>query len=304
MRALVWTTLALLAIITTTSAYLRLTQAGLACPDRVACYGRVQPSPEPGEEHTDVTIARGLHRVAASLVGVLVLAIAALGWNTLRRRELAASLALVVLAGLLAGLGRSTPSLLPAVTLGNLLGGFAMITVAAWLVATLRRAPATMPIAIVPWLALVLVALEVALGGLVAARSAGLACSIAECGAWPAGVPWSAFNPFVATIAPTDASELADATRQALNIAHRWLAVPVVLLVAWTGARTAVLGRRAVGVTLIVLAIVQIAVGLTQIALRLPLAVSLIHTLIAAAMLAVLAAALDAVHADARGGMQ
>lgn len=294
MKALAGITLALLVVITATSAYLRLTQAGFDCADRVECYGRVVPAPEPGEESAGVTVARGLHRIAASVVGVLVLVIALTGWNRFRRGERIASVALVVLAAVLAWLGRSTPSLLPAVTLGNLLGGFAMIGVAAWLAASLSigGAPGTAPPRSWLWIALGIVALASAVGGMVAARRAGLACSLAECARWPSDIRAGAFNLLVATNPPADAADLTESARQALNMAHRWLAIPVVLVIAWIGARTAMLGRRASGVALIVLAFAQVGIGLAQVALRLPLWLSFAHILIAAAILGILAAAL------------
>jgi len=154
-------------------------------------------------------------------------------------------LALVVLAGFLAWLGTRTPSVLPAVALGNLLGGMALLGLLAWLwqADSRREAP---PASLRFWIfaALALVALQIAFGGLIGARHAALACAgFPGCGddLWPQGTDWRAFDPFL----PNDG--LGDASRQALHLAHRSSALLLAALVG--GAMAAALlegaGRRA-----------------------------------------------------------
>jgi hypothetical protein len=116
LRGAAWLTFALLVIVTLASAFLRLAEpagiAGLA-----------------------VDVARGAHRVSATVALVLVIGIAIVGWD--RFRPLGASRAvaatLVALGVALSFLGRFTPSTHPFVALGNPLGGLAMVALAWWL---------------------------------------------------------------------------------------------------------------------------------------------------------------------------
>lgn len=116
LRGAVWLTFALLVVVTLASAFLRLAEpagvAGLA-----------------------IDIARGAHRVSASVALVLAIGVAIFGWE--RFRPLGASrgaaAALVALGIALAFLGRFTPSTHPFVALGNPLGGLAMVALAWWL---------------------------------------------------------------------------------------------------------------------------------------------------------------------------
>jgi len=71
--------------------------------------------------------------------------------------------ALVVLAGLLAWLGKYTPSMLPAVALGNLLGGMALLGLLAWLRQCTAGGETPRAQAHV-WIVLALAALPIALG--------------------------------------------------------------------------------------------------------------------------------------------
>ncbi|MGA8053168.1 MAG: COX15/CtaA family protein, partial [Burkholderiales bacterium] len=192
MRILAGLALALLLVITTTSAYLRLAQTGLSCPGAPDCYARSETRAA-ADDDPNLTTARALHRIAASAAGAVILAILFVGWSAARPNERAAAIALAVLAAMLAWLGRYTPSGLPAVTLGNLLGGMAMLALAGWLALALGRAPRIDAArAVRPWAfgALALVALQIAAGGLIAARHAAFACtSFPDCGGtlWPPG---------------------------------------------------------------------------------------------------------------------
>jgi hypothetical protein len=116
LRGAAWLTFALMVIVIFASAFMRL--AGPA-----------------GITGLAVEIARGAHRVSASVALVLAIFTAIVGWD--RFRPLVASrvvaAALVVLGVALSFLGRFTPSTHPFVALGNPLGGLAMVGLAWWL---------------------------------------------------------------------------------------------------------------------------------------------------------------------------
>ncbi len=291
-RRLASIALALVLIITATSAFIRLSQSGLSCRDWPACYGaQVEvPAAVPSED-SPVFIARAAHRIAASVAGILFLIIAALGWHRWRgdsRR--AAAVALVLLAGLLAWLGKYTPSTLPAVMLGNLLGGMALLGLLAWLWQPDGRGEAP-PARLRLWIcvALALVALQIALGGLIGARHAALACTgLPGCGGgfWPPGADWRAFDPFL----PNDG--LADASRQALHLAHRFGALLLAALLAWIGWRHARLRGARLGIALLALVALQIALGAAMLITGFPIALAVLHNALASLMLIVLASML------------
>ena len=294
MRRLVGIALVVVLVITLTSAFIRLSQSGLSCPEWPACYGaRVEIPAVAPFEGWPVFTARVVHRVAASLAGILFVVIAALGWNRRRgdsRRW--AAVALVVLAGLLAWLGTRTPSALPAVALGNLLGGMALLGLLAWLWQAdsggeAPRAHLRLWISV----ALALLALQIAFGGLIGARHAALACAaFPGCGGglWPQGADWRAFDPFL----PNDG--LGDASRQALHLAHRSSALLLAAVLAWIGRWHARQGgaQQAPGIALLALTAIQIALGPAMLLADFPMALALAHNAAASLVLIVLASML------------
>lgn len=295
MRWLAGVLLALLVVITTTSAYLRLAQTGLSCPGAPDCYAqRAVPAAAGTDAAEDA--ARALHRLAASAAGAVILVILFVGWGGARPAERVAAIALAVLAALLAWLGRHTPSALPAVTLGNLLGGMAMLALAAWLVATPRPGGAAVPARGLRhwlWLAAALVALQIAAGGLVGARHAAFACtSFPDCAGtvWPAGVDASVFDPFREMPPPASAAERADPERQAVALAHRWVAVPTLAILVWLGLRAVRAGAPGPGLALLAAAAAQLALGAAQVLTGQPLALAVAHNAVAAAAVLALAA--------------
>jgi heme A synthase len=164
-RPLVSIALALVLVVTLSSAFIRLSQSDLQASRGTAGYGAQAGTAAVAlSEESPVFFARVLHRIAASAAGLLFLAIAALGWRRWRSdSRRAAAVALVVLAGLLAWLGKYTPSTLPAVMLGNLLGGMALLGLLAWLRQCTAggETPRAQPRV---WTALALAALPIALG--------------------------------------------------------------------------------------------------------------------------------------------
>src|SRR5690606_17909366 len=88
-----------------------------------------------GEAPAPVRIARALHRVTATLAGVLVLLVVAFGWTTMGAGERIAAAVALADTVFLSWLGRYTPHDLPLVTLGNLAGGLLLAAALAWIAA-------------------------------------------------------------------------------------------------------------------------------------------------------------------------
>lgn len=293
MRALARVLLVLLVVVTTTSAWVRLAQAGLSCAGAPACYAS-QSARAGADRSTSVAVARTLHRLAASAAGAVIIALFFFGWRAGGSAERAAVVALALLAIGLATLGRHTPSPLPAVTLANLLGGFAMVALSAWLASRLARRPperAAHRLRPWTWLAILFVALQAAAGAMIAARHAAFACAtlpLCDGAAWPAGTVGAAFDPLRESPPPADASERAGPSRQAVLLAHRALAVPTALLLAWLGAAALAAGLRGPGRALLALVAVQLALGLALSLAGVPLLLAVAHNLAAAAVVIVL----------------
>lgn len=273
----------LMLMVITASAFLRLEAAGLGCADRTKCYG--QTSVERSAAARPATgAARLFHRVAAlaALLVIVTLGVVSFGNRPVLPAGGSAAVALFALAVFLAVLGRwSAGSTLPAVTLGNLLAGFAMLGLFAWLRA--RDGQRTHAAA---WarLALVLLFAQIALGGLTAASLSGLACTTlpgCEASWWPPR--WSAFDPFVPATAHGDGGAT-------LHMAHRVLAVAsaaALVVAAWPALRA---GARKRALAVLALTAVEIASGALAVRLGLPLAMALAHNLLAAALVCAAAA--------------
>ncbi len=286
-RWMVLAALLLMLIITTTSAYIRLAQAGFGCADWPACYSRSLSTPAAGQlipERSALFWARASHRLAASSAGLLLLLIVFLGWGALRGTAARlAAVATVALAGFLAWLGLLTPSNVPAVTVGNLLGGMALLALLWWLLQRGRDSGAGWPL---HWLALAALALQIALGGMISARHAVLSCaSLPACagGWWPDSIDWRLFNPFVVL----SESDLGSAAREALIMSHRYGAVLVASIVCVLGIKAVRRGARAAAAGSLLLGLLglQLLLGVGMVLANFPLPLALLHNLCAALLL-------------------
>jgi heme A synthase len=237
---------ALVLAVIVASVYIRLSQAG------------------PGWSGP-VGLARIVHRLAASAEAVLVVMIVAVCWGA-RRTWTGGVLTAAVIAGLtvfLTLLGIVTAEgQSPPVTLGNLLAGMALLGTF-W---SLRlQARSTVPpaySATVFWMSagMALLALQIALGGLVSAHHAAASCAtFPACDGewWPAG---ASPDPI------PGAALLADPARRALHMAHRFGAA--ILLLYWaaltlglrTRDRAAAKGAAAVAAMLLVQGLIGVIV--------------------------------------------
>ena len=290
-RWLVLAALLLVLVITTTSAYIRLSQAGFGCADWPACYGRRMSTPPAGQlipERSTLFWARALHRLAASSTGILLVLIVFVGWDALQ--SAAARLAAVVtlaLAGFLAWLGLITPSALPAVTVGNLLGGMTMLALLWWLHQRDRGTGASRTL---HRLALGALALQIALGGMIGARHAVLSCvTLPACagGWWPDSIDWRLFNPFFAMSESDIGSAAGSAAREALIMSHRYGAVLVATILCVLGVNAVRRGARvaARGWLLLGMLGLQLLLGAGTVLANFPLPLALLHNLCAALLL-------------------
>jgi heme a synthase len=298
LRRLAWLCTVLMLATISLSAFMRLSQAGLGCADWPACYGQNLRDTQQGVQAASghaVAAARLAHRVVASLtlVLVIVLTMATLATRPVLRRAGALSLALLLLALALAVLGIATPGArLPAVAMGNLLGGYVMLALCWRLVASARPPSDATAARLGTWAVagLVLLCGQLAGGALVSASYAALSCSeLAECtrAAAAVGWDWSVLNPWREPVVGGTALPVNAGSAFALWL-HRIGAIVVLPVLALLGLAAWRRGRRRGGAALLVLAAVQGALGLLIVANGLPLAAVLLHNLVAALLLATL----------------
>lgn len=281
------------------SAFIRLSAAGLGCAPWPQCYGQTMQPLQSGVLQTAdsgasqaITLARFAHRFLAVLLLPLMLFLVIAGFSIKPKawhaRWLSVFALLLVL--FLAVLGRWTAGVrVPAVALGNLLGGFLLFGVF-WRMAVLKgrsefRPKLPVPVRVLNWLVALILLSQILLGGLVSSSFAGLSCpSLAGCTvATP--LHWDALN---LLREPTfDASQFpVNADGALAHLLHRWgAAVATVMVLAFAIALLRS-GRSRKGFTLLLLTGSQLLVGMGMVVAGLPLAMAVAHNLIAALVLA------------------
>src|SRR5919108_6658825 len=93
-RVLVLATLALAFLVVVVGAYVRLSDAGLGCPDWPLCYGQPVPADIADRDALVKAWKEMGHRYLAGTLGVLIVALAILAW---RRRQAARLASAIVL---------------------------------------------------------------------------------------------------------------------------------------------------------------------------------------------------------------
>lgn len=143
-RAVTSAALALCLCVVVFGAYVRLSDAGLGCPDWPTCYGQItvptgdaaaqasQAYPDRPVEHAKAW-KEMIHRYLASTLGFLILILFALSFRAGMPKGLPrALLALVIFQGLL-GMWTVTWLLKPLAVTGHLLGGMTTLALLCWL---------------------------------------------------------------------------------------------------------------------------------------------------------------------------
>ncbi|HEX4984705.1 MAG TPA: COX15/CtaA family protein [Burkholderiales bacterium] len=299
-------------------AYVRLTDAGLGCPDWPGCYGKLSPTQAAGEiaaaqaerPSGNVSLPKAwremVHRYFASLVGTMILAIALQALIASRRHAGArddpslhaglplALVAIVVLQGLL-GKWTVTFLLKPVIVTLHLLGGMTLVALLAWLCARHFRptgGPPSKLRALKPLATagLAMLCLQIALGGWVSTNYAALACvDFPTChGMWKPPTDFGHGFHFLRNLGMTETGEpLSNEALNAIHWAHRLGALATFLLlsaVAWRVLKLRALRRT--GAVLLALLFAQVALGIANVLTSLPLAVAVAHNGVAALLLA------------------
>lgn len=306
-RKLTWASAVLALLVIVMGAYVRLSDAGLGCPDWPGCYGKAvvsaseqfQADAQAQFPANPLDTAKAwkemTHRYLAAGLGVLVLLLLPFAWRAVAHRTVAItwSVALLLLVALQAALGMWTVQfkVMPLVVTAHLLLGFSTFWALAWTILKTCPQASQSPVTNGPrWLAfagmLVLLA-QIALGAWVSSNHAALACSdFPRCQGewWPAAGLADGFK-----LATQTADSMSAGGKVAIHALHRigalvaFLMLSLVMLVA-TDERYPKTVRRS-GVLLSGLLLVQIVLGIFSVKYGLPLALALAHNAVAALLM-------------------
>ncbi len=293
-RALILATLGLAFVVVVVGAYVRLSDAGLGCPDWPLCYGQTVPGQLEGAA-LGKAWKEMAHRYLAGSLGLLILFVFLLSLKKRQSRPLAAALVFLVVFQATLGMWTVTMLLKPAIVTAHLLGGMATLALLVLLFLEPQShspAPEARALRLPALAGLCVVLLQIALGGWVSANYAALACPDLP---WCLGkvVPPMDFgNAFhvVRELGYTGEGELLP--REALTAihwTHRMFALATVAVVGWVcfqAFRIPAL-KRLGAVTAFLLAM-QFLLGIANVAFGLPLGLAAAHNAGAALLLAAL----------------
>jgi len=353
-----WLAVALALGVIVFGAFVRLSNAGLSCPDWPTCYGRAAwptvaheivdhaaTAIRPVEVHKawreqfhrmiagglgllTLTLAllaarkrrfgiaqvlaaaalvaigipmymHGEHVAASALAiaGEAILLFAALRWSNLDLARVAVITLAVIIFQALLGMWTVTWLLKPIVVMGHLLGGLLTFSLLLWMAWRATGLPIRLAEAVtvrrLVIAGIVLLGIQIALGGWTSANYAALACGndFPRCvGQWmPAHDFREAFVLWRGIGVDYEGGILDGEARIAIQLAHRTMALVVFVYLMWLAVKLVrTPGMRGWGTLLGLLTLAQVGLGIANVKLGLPLAVAVMHNAGAVLLLFVL----------------
>ena len=291
-------------IVVVMGAYTRLSDAGLGCPDWPGCYGYLLGVPESSSEidqanqafperavETGKAWKEMIHRYLAEGLGLLILILAFVAIRNRRDTNQALWLpiilvGLVIFQGLL-GMWTVTLLLKPVIVMLHLLGGLSILALLWWLVLrasakqTLVRSTTLTSILVV---GLLLLGVQILLGGWTSANYAALACpDFPTCQGewWPATDFKEGFVFWRGLGQNYEFGVLDSPARTAIHLSHRIFAI--VVTVFWLVLLLRIIMRnkfsnmRQLATITLLLLLAQIALGISNVVMKLPISVAVMH---------------------------
>ncbi len=308
MKATVWMSLLLVILLVTLSAYLRLAHSGIGCADWPACYGQIGELPATSqvissenayqrivaEASQPLAWATPLHRLVASVLGLIIVLLVVLSLNQKRNRLI--SIALLGITVFLALLGLRSGSLhSPAVVMGNLSGGFLMLGLLGWMLFKTgdgehyRKGQKALP-GPLPAMAVLFLVIQILLGGLTSANFAATSCqTLPDCqGRWLPGPGILKALDLTRSHEVTPQGRVTGGQERIdIHIAHRLGAVATAVLVIAVGFLSWRAGGRLrnTGVLVMLLVTIEFVIGLIGVASGLPIGLAVLHNWMAGLLL-------------------
>jgi len=287
-------------------AFVRLTDAGLGCPDWPGCYGQITP-PDSAHEVSQVeqnfpdakvelhkAWYEMIHRYLASTLGLLIIAMAVLAWRNRHDEEqpVLLPILLVLLVSFQGALGMWTVTLLlrPAIVTLHLISGMLTLALLAWLAFSVRPRNGAPVFAqrgrgIRAWALLGLLVLfgQIALGGWTSTHYAALHCpDFPTCqGRWLPPTDFSkAFDIIGEPGVNYEGGLLDNDARVTIHLMHRVGALVTTLYLVLLGVavlRTDDALVRRGGWLMLAMLVVQLGLGIGNVMMSLPLWLAVAH---------------------------
>jgi heme a synthase len=278
----------LAAAVVVLGAWVRLTDAGLGCPDWPGCYGHIYPQTQ---HEFAKALHEMIHRYFATGLGITILSL--LGWAVWNRKDrqqpLIAVALLFIIVCLQGALGALTVTRLlkPLIVTAHLLGGLTTLGILWWLSLTPESRDLSVREASMRKYALLGLAallLQVALGGWTSANYAAVACpDLPTCQSswWPHMDFHDAFVLWRGLDIDYTGGVLANPARIAIHVTHRIGALAAGSILVLVGCMTAAAARSrrltVAGYLLAVAVLIQISIGVAMVHFGFPLPLATAH---------------------------
>ena len=294
-------------------AYVRLSDAGLGCPDWPGCYGTLTvpqseaaiASAQTSYPSNIIVVGKAwremIHRYFAGTLGLVVLAIFVLGWTA--KREIKCSpwtpSFLLVLIAFQAMLGMWTVTMLlkPAIVSAHLLGGMSTLAVLTWL-AHRHWGHSSISIVKLPRLrlairlAIVVIFMQIFLGGWTSTNYAALACTdFPTChGVWVPDMDFKdAFHMVRELGQGANGGALSLASITAIQWTHRLGALfTFIYMIVLAKNILKYWQLKRLGLILLLVLCAQISLGIANLLLHLPLVLAVAHNFTAGLLVIIL----------------
>jgi cytochrome c oxidase assembly protein subunit 15 len=312
-RALVLLGALLALCVVVLGAYVRLTDAGLGCPDWPGCYGELTvpqseaaiKSAQSAYPNNTVEVGKAwremAHRYLAGTLGLMVLAISILGWRSKRVLKTSPWVGtfLLVLIVFQAALGMWTVTMLlkPVIVSAHLVGGMSTLAVLTWLAhrhwgyysgSIVHSKTVKFSIRF----ALFILLMQIILGGWTSTNYAALACTdFPTChGTWMPEMDFKDAFHLVRDLGQSaDGGVLSLASLTAIQWTHR---IGALVTLTFLGGLALSLLRywqlNRLSVLLLILLCTQIGLGIANLLLHLPLVLAVAHNFTAGLLLIIL----------------
>lgn len=301
-----------LAVITL-GAYVRLSHAGLGCPDWPGCYGYLVGVPdnpleitnaEKNFEGSSVDIGKAwkemIHRYLAGALGIFIFIISLIFYknNTHKLFKLSLLVSFLVIMQAALGMFTVTLQLQPIIVMMHLVGGLTIITLL-WLLylrnninnyfieskslinISLKKIK---KLSYLGYLTLVILIIQVMLGGWTSTNYAALACAdFPKCNAawWPQMDFYSAFIVELATDLNYEFGRLDSPARVAIHFTHRvWAIIVAAMIISLSilSYKTIKMpSQKIISLLLIFFLLVQVILGILNVKMGLPIYVAVAH---------------------------
>lgn len=290
-------------VVITVGAFVRLSDAGLGCPDWPGCYGHIGVPQDhaaadgferPLEQHK--AWKEMVHRYLAGSFGLLILAMLFFAWRQRRRinQQLILPVALLGLVIFQALLGMWTVTLLlkPLIVSAHLLGGMSLLAllVLSFLrqgdhLSAMPAGPQLVLLRVLAGSALVVLVVQIFLGAWTSSNYAALACTdFPTCHAqwWPDTDFKEAYTLWRGLGVNYEFGVLDSVPRTTIHMTHRLGALITSVIMLVLAAVLFALSRRerrwaGLGTALLAAVGLQVALGITAVVAHLPLAIAVAH---------------------------